>query len=155
MDPPAPFVEIDLYKTAKGRFKLLSNSMAFVAKTLGIEGKLAHKGMALWTECMEGKPSAWKTMKEYNIQDTAMLEDIYYALRPWIQPHPNMALYNDEVTEQCPACGSENLYVHPQIHVTQTMKYNRMKCRDCGKWSRTRRNVMDADKRKVVLVGVK
>jgi hypothetical protein len=155
MSPPAPFQEIDLYRTARSRFKLLSNSMAYVAKTLDIEGKLSHKGMALWTECMAGDAAAWKIMKEYNIQDTNMLEEIYYALRPWIQPHPNMALFDDGVDPVCPTCGSSNIYIHPQEHHTQTMSYNRFRCRDCGKWSRTRKNILDKEKRDAILVGVK
>ena len=155
MGPPAPFVEIDCYKTAKNRFKLLSNSMAYVAKTLGIEGKHHHKGMELWTDCMAGDPSSWREMKKYNIQDVVMQEQIYYMLRAWIQPHPNFALFNDVEVPQCPACGSTNLYLHPQVHVTQTMRYQRVKCRDCGKWSRERVNNLEPGKKAVVLVGVK
>ena len=155
MGPPAPFLEIDLYRTAKGRFKLLSNSMAYVAKVLGIKGKHHHKGMELWTDCMAGNMTAWREMEKYNKQDVRMLVDIYKRLLPWIQPHPNLALYNDDAVPQCPACGSEDLYKHPKIHITQTMRYQRLKCRDCGKWSRERVNNLAKEKKKTVLVGVK
>lgn len=155
MHPPAPYQEIDLYKTARGRFKLLSNSLAYLSKTLGLEGKVQHKGMDLWTECMDDVPSAWKKMREYNIRDVELLEEVYAVLLPWIQPHPNLALYNDVEVPQCPACGSQNLYKHPQVHITQTMRYQRLKCRDCGKWSRERVNNLEPGKKKAVLVGVK
>jgi DNA polymerase elongation subunit (family B) len=154
LGPPAPFVQVDLYKTAKGRFKLLSNSLAYLAKTLGLEGKMQHKGMDLWTECMANDPAAWATMRKYNIRDVQLLEEVYEILLPWIQPHPNLALWNDIEMPQCPACGSQNLYKHPQIHVTQTMRYQRLKCRDCGKWSRERVNNLEPGKKKAVLVGV-
>lgn len=155
MDPPAPFAEIDLLRTAKSRFKLLSNSLAYVSRHLGLEGKLEHKGMRLWTECMAGKASAWADMKKYNIQDVRVLETVYEKLMPWIQPHPNLALWNDSEVPQCPTCGSEDLYKHPKIHTTQTMRYQRLKCRECGKWTRERVNNLTPEKKKSVLVGVK
>lgn len=155
MGPPAPFIEVDLYKTAKGRFKLLSNSMSYVAKTLGIKGKLSHKGMSLWTECMAGNTKSWAKMKAYNIQDVRMLSEIYDRLLPWIQPHPNLALWNEKEVPQCGRCGSENVYIHPKIHTTQTMVYHRIKCRDCGSWSRTRKNLTTKGKKDSTLVGIK
>jgi hypothetical protein len=155
MGPPAPFQEIDLYRCAKGRFKLLSNSMAYVAKVLGIEGKHHHKGMELWTECMAGVKASWREMELYNKQDVVMLEQIYARLRPWIQPHPNLALWNDDEEVQCPKCGGTNMYKHPKIHTTQTMRYQRLKCRDCGTWTRERTNNLAPGKKKALLVPVK
>ena len=154
LGPPAPFQEIDCYKTVKARFKLLSNSMAYVAKVLGIKGKHNHKGMPLWTECMAGDKAAWREMKKYNVQDVRMLEQIYDRIRPWVQPHPNVALYNDGDDMQCPACGSHNLQKRGSSY-TNTMRYQRFHCKDCGKWSRARKNNLPKDKKDQLLVGVK
>jgi len=52
--PPSPAHSVDLYKTVKRRFRLMSNKLDFVCQTLGIGGKVKHKGMALWYECMSG-----------------------------------------------------------------------------------------------------
>lgn len=154
MGPPSPAQEVDLYRTAKNRFKLLSNSMAYVAKTLGIQGKHHHKGMALWTECMAGEAGSWAEMKKYNIQDVKMLEDIYAQLLPWIQPHPNLGLYQDEERPVCPNCGSVHLQSRGYYY-TATLKYNRLHCQDCGKWSRERVNALEPEKRRAVLAGIK
>jgi hypothetical protein len=32
-------------------------------------------------------------MEAYNIHDVRILEETYLMLRPWIKPHPNMALF--------------------------------------------------------------
>lgn len=154
LGPPSPFQEVDLYRTAKGRFKLLSNSMNYLAKHLGVEQKLSNKGMQLWTECLEGSPSAWKDMKAYNIQDVVVLEKLYDRLLPWIQPHPNMGLYSDDADVVCPSCGSTNLQRRGHYY-TDVMRYQRLHCQDCGKWSRVRTNDLSSHKRKTVIRGVK
>lgn len=155
MDPPAPFAEVDLLRTARSRFKLLSNSLAYLCRHLDLEGKMPNKGMELWEECMDGKAAAWREMKAYNIQDVHMLEEVYNILLPWIQPHPNLALYNDDEETQCPKCLSKDLYRHPKVHTTQTMSYNRMKCRSCGTWTRERINNLTPEKRRGLVVSVK
>lgn len=154
MSPPAPFQEVDLYKTAKQRFKLLSNSMEYLAKTLGVKEKGHTKGMSLWTECMDGDPKAWKAMERYNKQDVRVLEDIYGKLRPWVQPHPNLALYVDQEKPMCPVCGSTHLQSRGSYY-TNTLRYPRFHCQDCGKWSRGKPNNLEPEKRRVVLAGVK
>ncbi len=163
LGPPSPFQQIDLYLTAKSRFKLLSNSMAYVAKLLGLESKLHHKGMALWTECMAGNKASWKTMKDYNIQDVHVLEQVYGKLLPWIQPHPNMGLYVDTEKPICPHCGSNHIQSRGSYY-TNTMRYPRFQCREdgsregyakCMKWSRGRFNDLTKYDRQNMLVGVK
>ena len=153
LPPPAPFQQIDLYRTVKSRFKMLSNSLAYTLKILGMEGKLQHKGMNLWTECMAGKPSAWKTMKAYNIQDVRVLEPLYERLLPWIQPHPNLGLYIDTDKPVCNVCGSANVQKRGHYYTT-TMRYPRFHCQDCGKWGRGRGNNLTAYDRANMLVGV-
>jgi hypothetical protein len=156
LGPPAPFQEIDLYRTAKKRFKLLSNSMAYVAKTLGIEGRVSHKGMELWTECMAGDDKAWRHMERYNKQDVYMLEEIYDCMLPWIQPHPNVALYVDDNEPMCPHCGGTHLQRRGH-YFTNTLRYPRWQCMNegCGKWSRSRGNNLSSLKKQNLLVGVK
>ena len=156
MPPPSPFIEIDLYRTAKGRFRLLSNSLAFLAKILGLPGKLNHKGMELWTECRHGNAASWKVMKAYNIQDVLLLEQVYKKLLPWIQPHPNMGHFVDAEKPVCPTCGSNHLQSRGSYY-TATMRYQRYQCMEkaCGKWSRARTNDLSAHDRRNMLVGVK
>ena len=69
-------------------------------------------------------------------------------------PHPNAALFIDGDDRVCPQCGSKHLQARGSYYTT-TMRYQRYHCQDCGKWSRSRFNNLDADKRKSIIVGVK
>lgn len=151
--PPSPVSEIDLYRTVKKRFAFPSNKLSYVLGVLGLEGKMAHKGMELWRECMADDPEAWATMEAYNKQDVKALEPLYNLMKPWIIGHPNAGLYASNDTPICPNCGSSHLQSRGLYHA-KTQSYNRYRCNDCGKWSRVRTTALSVEKRKVILVGV-
>jgi hypothetical protein len=134
MAPPSPYVEIDLMKVAKKRFKFPSNKLDYVSQALDVGRKVQHEGFQLWLDCMDGKRSAWKSMKEYQIQDVNLLIDLYEKLRPWIDNHPNVN-FSEEDSDNCVACGSAHV-VKAGTRVLSTGKYNRYQCQDCGKWMR-------------------
>ena len=139
--PPAPYHEIDLLKYARKHFRFPSNKLDYISKELGIGQKISHRGMDLWTGCMKGDAACQKEMKEYNLQDALLLEDLYERLLPWIHNHPNRSLYNDEGDlEVCPNCGSKQLQKRG-FTTTRVMKYQRYQCTDCGKWSRGKRSI--------------
>lgn len=133
MKPPAPYKEIDLLRTVRKRFKLPSNKLSYVAKHLGLEGKLEHKGFSLWEGCMKGDPESWETMREYNIRDVKLLEEVYDRLKPWIPNHANFSAHTGE--HCCPNCGSTDL-VRRGMYLTGNRMYQRYQCKDCGAWSR-------------------
>ena len=149
MDPPAPFAEVDLLKTCRSRFRFLSNKMDFVARLLGIEGKVPHKGMELWKDCMRGDEASWKTMEKYNKHDVVISEKIYHRLLPWIQSHPNMSLFIDDDEPRCINCGSDRLQSRGFAR-TPSLIYRRYQCKNCGKWSRGRLKEGDGPPSRVV-----
>lgn len=156
LKPPAPYKQIDLLKTVKKQFRLPMNKLDYVAQHLGLPGKRRHKGMALWTGCMEGDAESWKEMEGYNRQDVEVLQGVYEKLKPWVPNHPNHALYNDsdsggEPVHICPSCGGHHLH-RRGTSKTATMIYQRYQCQDCGAWSRERTNMVSKEKRKTVLV---
>ena len=151
--PPAPSTQVDLYRTIKRNFRLTSNKLDFVARHLGIEGKVQHKGMDLWRGCMAGDKADWKKMKEYNIQDVLLLEKVYDRVLPWIQDHPNMAHYSSEGVPVCPSCGSTELQRRGE-QKSRTMTYQRFQCQACGSWSRARTNNLSKEKKQRVLVKI-
>lgn len=151
--PPAPYIQIDLLRAVRGRFRFPSNKLSYVAERLGLGGKVSHKGMELWRECMAGVPESWEVMKAYNIQDVVLLENLYARLKPWIVNHPNQALWNAEALEQCPNCGSKHLQKRGLAYA-KTQAYQRYACMDCGAWSRSRTTALPKEKRAAMLVGV-
>lgn len=136
MNPPAPYKQIDLLKVARKQFKFPSNKLDYVAKALGVGGKLKHAGHELWIKCMNNDPVAWATMEDYNRNDVIILEGVYFKLLPWIGNHPNHGVY-DNVANVCPNCGGHHLERRGFAH-TAAGKYQRFQCKDCGTWSRAK-----------------
>lgn len=133
MPPPSPAKQIDLLQTARRRFRLASNKLDFVSKSLGLGSKLHHKGHELWLECMARDKKAMQTMERYNKQDVKLLEKVYDRLLPWIERHPNLSVLGD--TFCCPKCGSKK-YQQRGTYVLLTGQYRRYACQDCGSWFR-------------------
>jgi len=134
MAPPSPFKQIDLLRTAKRRFRFPSNKLAHVSEALGLAGKVKHEGYRLWFKCMAGDEEAWATMREYNIRDVQLLEDLYERLKPWIVNHPSIgAMFALDV---CPTCGSDQLEENGSVFL-KTGRYVRFHCEACGSWVRS------------------
>jgi DNA-directed RNA polymerase subunit RPC12/RpoP len=152
--PPDGYSQVDLLQTARRRFRFASNKLDFVSTFLGLESKHQHKGMRLWAECMEGDETAWKTMKEYNIQDVKMLPILYRKLLPWIQDHPNHGLYVSHENPVCTNCGSSNLVSKGFEHL-MTQSYRRLRCNACGTPLRERTTALPLSKRRAILTSSK
>jgi hypothetical protein len=135
--PPSPSHQVDLYRTVSQNFRVLSKSMQHMLKMAGHEGKLDHKGMALWTEVMAGDQEARDTMEEYNIKDVTELENLYGDLRPWIKNAPNEALWMEPGIEPRCRCGSTDLRFKGYKRTT-VLSYRQYHCQSCGAYPRSR-----------------
>ena len=151
LGPPSPSHQIDLFATVAQNFKVLSKSMNHMLKILGLESKMAHKGMELWTGCMAGVKADQKIMEEYNIQDVEVMEDLYNELRPWIKNHPNRALWMVAGSKPvCPTCGNTKLR-DKGYKRTRVLTYKQYYCKSCGSYPRERLNSGPGKGRKDVL----
>lgn len=131
--PPAPYKSVDLLPTIRRKFKFSSRKLENVSQRLGIGQKVEHEGFALWDKCVHDDPEAWGRMREYNMQDVRLTEDLYRTILPWIEQHPSFAaLLNDQV---CVNCGSPDLSRHGYYY-TKTGAYPKYQCDACGKWQR-------------------
>jgi DNA polymerase elongation subunit (family B) len=143
MAPPAPYRQIDLLPTAKKKFRFPSNKLQYVADFMGLGSKVKHEGHTLWVKCMAGDPVAWENMKEYNIEDVHLLERVYNGLLPWLHNAPSLSVYADvQENPMCPRCNgavSRSGFAH-----TALSKFQRYQCKECGGWSRGRKNVLDS-----------
>lgn len=149
--PPSPFKEIDLYRVVRKNFKFQQNKLAFVAEQLQIGSKLHNDGLDLWLRCEAGDPDAWADMKEYNIQDTLLLEDAYYDILPWIPQSmiPHAGLYAG-LENVCGRCGSTDLALdEDKFYGTSVSAFRLFHCQSCGGWSRGKKNVGSVDARAV------
>ncbi len=135
--PPVSYKQIDLLVTARRQFRLASNKLDWVAKSLGLGSKMEHKGMSLWRKCMAGEPAAWRIMERYNKRDVVVLEKVYIRLRPWVINHPNVALFSGEERPACTNCGSLRV-VKRGYYYAKSLRYRRFSCKDCGANMRAR-----------------
>jgi hypothetical protein len=135
-DPPHPYKHIDTLKVVKKHFALNSNRLGDVCRQLGIGVKGETGGFGTWKGCITGDPAAWEKMKTYNIQDVVILEALYLRLRPWIDNHPPIGIYDDR-PNACPKCGvdTEGNMVARKFHVTKLQKRRYFQCQACGGYS--------------------
>lgn len=141
---PSPYVNLDLIKTVKSKFRFPSNKLDYVAQRLGVGAKLSHTGHKLWLDCLAGDDKAWRLMEKYNRQDVAVTEKLYTKLKPWIKNHPNPALY--EGSTGCTNCGSTKL-TKQGFARTAVSVYQQYRCNACGKWMRGKKAIDTTDLR--------
>lgn len=108
LTPPRPYKTVDTLKTARRYFKMTSNKLDDLGRSLGVGRKKVTTGFDLWKRVMLGESKAWKEMKEYNKQDVILLEKVYKKLLPWTKNHPSVNLFTRE-NKACPNCGSKHL----------------------------------------------
>ena len=154
LKPPSPYKVVDTYKVAKSRFKFEANSLEYLTTILRVKHKkTAHArfpGFELWKECLANNEEAWDECREYNIQDTLAVRDVYYAMLPWITNHPNWGVYAEDDKLVCPNCGGIHLHKRGWAY-TNVGRYQRYRCEDCGAWSKAAKNELPLDKRKVMV----
>ena len=151
--PPSPIKVLDTMLMARQVAAFTSNKLEWLGPNVGGVEKNKHRefpGFELWAECLKGNPRAWAAMKRYNIPDIESCEAVYMKLRPWVQGHPNMAVYSEDNKRACPVCGGHDLR-HEGHAFTNTGQYNRYHCGGCGAWSRDRYTINSLAKRKGLL----
>lgn len=142
MDPPSPWVDVDLIKTSRSQFGFLSHSLANVLGELDMDGK-ADTGKGLWSRLRWSKgddlKQARELMEKYNRQDVERTEALFYELRPWI-PRLNLIgpedVSGDFDGQLCARCGSsEIVWRGPRQNATHW--YRRYQCKSCRGWGRS------------------
>lgn len=138
LKPPSPTRDLDLMLEAKKRFRFPSYKLDYVSKRLGVGQKVQHSGFDLWLGCMAGNKKSWAEMRKYQIQDVKLLVDLHEVMKPWIKNYPNTS--TNEFEMECVVCRSTNLQ-RRGFENTNTTRYQRYQCQDCGKWNRDKSGV--------------
>lgn len=127
--PPPPVASIDVRKTTSA-MGFTSGKLAHVGPLLECGDKVDTGGFKLWAEYLEGNVAARAAMKEYNLQDVNLLENVYTKVRPYIKTHP----YIGDKAEQCPACNSTQIQQRG-VRRTRAFIITRIHCQACGAWT--------------------
>ena len=156
LPPPSPYRVIDTMIVAKKYFAFTSQKLAWTSKYLTDVPKEEHKefpGFELWVECLKDNPRAWKVMRRYNKRDIVSTEEVYLRMRPWIENHPNLGVYDEGDRPLCPKCGSaEVIGRNGWRSIKQQGTYKRYQCKKCGGWSRGKLMQLPLEKRRSLLV---
>ena len=134
LKPPSGYRQIDTKQIASQNFKFTSNKLEYLSSKLCTTEKSKHKkfpGFEMWSECLNGNLEAFKEMEAYNKADVLALEELYNELQAWqTNPIDFNVFYPDQITNKC-NCGSSNL-IRWGWRYTQSGKFQRYKCQDCG-----------------------
>lgn len=151
--PYSPIKVVDTMLVAKRHFGFTSNKLAWMSEHLTTSKKSPHKlfpGFELWAECLKDNPKAWAEMRKYNCLDTVATEELYLKMLPWIEGHPNVAVYSSIEQIACPKCGSTHVQKRGDSF-TQSGQYHRFQCVACGGWARSRYTINSPNKRRTIL----
>ena len=133
LPPVSPFKSIDTLSIAKRKFKFEFNSLAYLAKYLGVTDKIENDGMPLWIDCHLGKQEALNTMLRYNIGDVKTQREVYNILKSYDNNGVNMSLYDSTECLKCVSCGSHNVsMLTNKLVYTPSNKYLAYRCSDCS-----------------------
>lgn len=127
LTPPSSYKNVDTLVAARSVFGMTMNKQDYIAKYLGIQRKV-KTDYQLWIDCDNGKKKALKKMRDYNLHDVEMLEEIYLRIRAWIPNHPNLSLIAS--VDACPVCLGE--YRKSGIYYANRKRYNEYTCSVCG-----------------------
>jgi uncharacterized protein YprB with RNaseH-like and TPR domain len=100
---------LDTLKMARSNFYFNSNKIDYIAKFLGIEGKLPHSGLDMWKKiCLHNDKEELQNMINYCNQDVKILEEVYNKMKNYIKPKTHFGVLEDKEKFTCPECGNHD-----------------------------------------------
>lgn len=125
---------IDTLKIARNKFRFNSNRLDYIAKYLGLGGKL-ETGFSLWKDIVLNKcPVSMDKMVTYCKQDVVLLEKVYDELSKHTHSQTHYGVVYGEGRGTCNNCGSDEL-IRKRVRVTASgTRYVQYKCKTCGKY---------------------
>ncbi len=115
---------IDTLKWARSKFYFNSNKLDYIAKYLGIGGKLKTE-FGLWKDVVLNKDAAaLKRMAEYCMNDVLLLEKVWARLFDLIAPKTHVGVLGGGDKWQCPRTGSTDVSVSKtRVSAAGTVSY--------------------------------
>jgi uncharacterized protein YprB with RNaseH-like and TPR domain len=128
------YVTIDTLKHARSKFKFNSNKLDYIAKFLGLGGKI-HTSYELWKNIVLNKDSkALEEMVTYCKQDVNLLEKVYEALSPYIPAKTHYGVLLGGETHSCPECGNDKMILSKKRTSALGTIRVQLQCKKCNKY---------------------
>lgn len=128
---PPDFVTVDTWKQAKKYFRFQGNGLKYIAKFLGLKGKIEPRD-GLWQDVVFKKSaSAMKEMLEYCDRDVDQTTQVFDLFAPYTHTvgHRGGSMCD------CPYCGSSNTQWAKDRITSAGTKRVQFQCQDCGKYT--------------------
>lgn len=153
---PSEFNKTDVYLVNKKHFSHSSNKLEFITKKYCVKyKKLNHgkfPGQELWTAIMKGDMKAWKEMEIYNKHDVLATEEYYALIQGW-DDSINANHFTGVEKIVCAQCGADDFNKQGFFHSGSGGKFQRFRCRKCGKPTRSKVNLQSKLKRAMLKEG--
>lgn len=137
-EPPLnPIPSIDLWWTARKKFKLHNNRLATWQEYLETEHNKTPIHFGDWRRAAFGNKAAMNRVKLHCRMDVLSLEEVFVKFRPWLRNEPTRSWYTGDHGLACQSCGSKRL-TRQGYKKTKVGRFQQWQCQDCGKWMRSR-----------------
>jgi len=141
LPPVAEPKHIDTWRICAKQLAFSSNRLGKVAEYLGVPQQKGEVSLATWRASKAHELWALEELSEYCIQDVKTTYEVMQVLKPIAREWPSMNLLTGGMVYECP-CGSYRVAKNG-FYLTKVNKYDRYKCKDCGRWTRGRQSVVD------------
>lgn len=123
---------LDTLKKVRSSFNFNSNKLDYIAKFLGLGGKI-ETDYSLWKKVvLNNDKEALDYMVKYCDHDVVVLEDVYHRIKSYIKPETHAGVTIGKAKHSCPNCGSEHTELVKNV-TTRTGGIQRlMECGSCG-----------------------
>lgn len=119
---------IDTLKWARGQYYFQSNKLDYLAKFLGLGGKLRTED-GLWRRIVLDKDDkALRFMAKYNCVDVELLEKVYNRLAPMTEPKTHLGVLGGGEKWSCPHCASKAVKLNQTRVTAKGSKQFQFKC---------------------------
>jgi DNA polymerase elongation subunit (family B) len=153
IEPPSPFVSVDLYKVIRREFKSapFNSTLAYITNKLSLSGKLETGGYyELWASISNpddpNRPRNLARFRRYNKRDVVTTEELLDVLESRVLNIPSVALYAPEVPSveipPCPRCEDGGRPTRQGYKRTKLRRYAQYQCQACGRWFSETRSEM-------------
>lgn len=124
----------DLIKHSKRLFRLLSYSMDYLAKFMGVTHKQSHEGIVMWDMLEDGTPEQQEEyidkMINYNVGDIVTTEEIFLKLRKYMGHTIHVGVFEGGEKYSCPHCGGDNVELFKVTNTAAGTPQYIMRCKD-------------------------
>lgn len=120
---------VDTWRIARNTMKFGSNRLERLLQVLKCPFKKTSVDLAIWSDARVGIASAFKYIVDHCRLDILVLEWVYNKIKTMSPVHPAMYLSKEE--KVCKLCGESAVRRHG-VRATQTGRYYRLLCEECG-----------------------